>query len=200
MSLSSVVREFRRRERPAVVPVRVRSVRSRYVITNGIRLFCLEAGPADGPVVLLLHGFPELAYSWRHQVAALGEAGLPRDRARPARATGAATSPTSPTTATGSTRTLIGVLDALGCERAVDRGPRLGRDPRVDHGAPVSRPHRRRHRREHARPAAPADAAGAVAAADLRRHADLHHPVPGTAASRSGCSVRGGAAPTTSSR
>jgi pimeloyl-ACP methyl ester carboxylesterase len=51
-------------------------VRSRYVTTNGIRLFCLEAGPVDGPLVLLMHGFPELAYSWRHQVAALGEAGF----------------------------------------------------------------------------------------------------------------------------
>jgi len=50
-------------------------VRSRYVTTNGIRLYCLEDGPPDGPPVLLLHGFPELAYSWRHQVAALGAAG-----------------------------------------------------------------------------------------------------------------------------
>src|SRR4051812_4732669 len=54
----------------------VPAVRSRYVIANGIRLFCLEAGPADGPVVLLLHGFPELAYSWRHQVSALGDGGF----------------------------------------------------------------------------------------------------------------------------
>jgi pimeloyl-ACP methyl ester carboxylesterase len=45
------------------------------VTTNGIRLFCLEAGPADGPCVLLFHGFPELSYSWRYQVAALGAAG-----------------------------------------------------------------------------------------------------------------------------
>jgi pimeloyl-ACP methyl ester carboxylesterase len=51
-------------------------VRSRYVTTNGIRLYCLEAGPPDGPLVLLMHGFPELAYSWRFQVEALGEAGF----------------------------------------------------------------------------------------------------------------------------
>ena len=50
-------------------------MRSRYVTTNGIRLFCYQAGPPDGPLVLLMHGFPELAYSWRHQVAALGDAG-----------------------------------------------------------------------------------------------------------------------------
>jgi pimeloyl-ACP methyl ester carboxylesterase len=50
-------------------------VRSRYVTTNDIRCFCYESGPPDGPLVLLLHGFPELAYSWRHQLAALGAAG-----------------------------------------------------------------------------------------------------------------------------
>lgn len=52
------------------------SGQSRFVTTNGIRLFCLEAGPPDGPLVLLMHGFPELAFSWRHQVEALGAAGF----------------------------------------------------------------------------------------------------------------------------
>jgi pimeloyl-ACP methyl ester carboxylesterase len=33
------------------------------------------AGPADGDVVVLLHGFPETSYSWRQQLAALGDAG-----------------------------------------------------------------------------------------------------------------------------
>jgi pimeloyl-ACP methyl ester carboxylesterase len=47
----------------------------RYVVTNGVRLYCLEAGPLDGPLVLLFHGFPELAYSWRHQIDALGSSG-----------------------------------------------------------------------------------------------------------------------------
>src|SRR5260221_10644777 len=76
MSLSSVKSPVPTTGTASRVPVMVRSVRSGYVITNGIRLFCLEAGPADGAVVLLLHGFPELAYSWRHQVAALGDAGF----------------------------------------------------------------------------------------------------------------------------
>lgn len=34
-----------------------------------------ERGPADGLPVVLVHGFPELAYSWRHQLDALGDAG-----------------------------------------------------------------------------------------------------------------------------
>jgi pimeloyl-ACP methyl ester carboxylesterase len=42
---------------------------------NGTTLDVLESGPADGPLVVLLHGFPELGYSWRHQVPALAAAG-----------------------------------------------------------------------------------------------------------------------------
>jgi pimeloyl-ACP methyl ester carboxylesterase len=42
---------------------------------NGIRFAALAAGPGDGPLVLLLHGFPELARSWRHQLPALAAAG-----------------------------------------------------------------------------------------------------------------------------
>ncbi len=33
------------------------------------------AGPADAPVVILLHGFPQTSYEWRHQLRALGAAG-----------------------------------------------------------------------------------------------------------------------------
>jgi pimeloyl-ACP methyl ester carboxylesterase len=45
------------------------------VRVNGINLAVAEHGPADGPVVVLLHGFPELGYSWRHQVGPLADAG-----------------------------------------------------------------------------------------------------------------------------
>lgn len=40
---------------------------------NGISLAYEDAG--DGPAVLLLHGFPELAHSWRHQIPVLADAG-----------------------------------------------------------------------------------------------------------------------------
>jgi pimeloyl-ACP methyl ester carboxylesterase len=42
---------------------------------NGISLAVTEHGPPDGPVLVLLHGFPELGYSWRHQIGPLAEAG-----------------------------------------------------------------------------------------------------------------------------
>src|SRR5271155_2393137 len=45
------------------------------VDTNGVQLRVLEAGDRGAPVVILAHGFPELAYSWRHQIPALVEAG-----------------------------------------------------------------------------------------------------------------------------
>jgi len=45
--------------------------------TNGIDMAVYEAGPKDGLPVVLCHGFPELAYSWRHQLPALAAAGFP---------------------------------------------------------------------------------------------------------------------------
>ena len=50
-------------------------LRSRTVAGAGVRLHLVEAGPADGPLVLLLHGFPEFWYGWRHQIPALAAAG-----------------------------------------------------------------------------------------------------------------------------
>ena len=45
--------------------------------TNGIRMGFYEAGPAtDKPPVILCHGWPEIAFSWRHQLKALGDAGI----------------------------------------------------------------------------------------------------------------------------
>ena len=44
-----------------------------FVASNGIRMAVYEEG--EGPAVILLHGFPELAFSWRHQLPALAAAG-----------------------------------------------------------------------------------------------------------------------------
>ncbi|PZO04220.1 MAG: alpha/beta hydrolase, partial [Alphaproteobacteria bacterium] len=50
-------------------------MQTRLIQTDSLRQQVLEAGPEDGPLVLLIHGFPELGISWRAQVQALGEAG-----------------------------------------------------------------------------------------------------------------------------
>ncbi len=42
----------------------------------GVALHMVEAGPADGPLVVLLHGFPEFWWGWRRQIPALAGAGL----------------------------------------------------------------------------------------------------------------------------
>lgn len=54
----------------------MRAPTQRFVETNGVRLRVTEAGEPGAPVVVLAHGFPELAYTWRHQVRALAEAGF----------------------------------------------------------------------------------------------------------------------------
>ena len=48
-------------------------VKHRTETVNGIRLHWVEAG--DGPLVVLLHGFPEFWYSWRNQIGPLADAG-----------------------------------------------------------------------------------------------------------------------------
>src|SRR5262245_40266740 len=60
----------------AILP---RGVRSRFINNgNGLKMHILEAGfdVAGRPCVLLLHGFPELAYSWRKVMPVLAEAGF----------------------------------------------------------------------------------------------------------------------------
>lgn len=47
----------------------------RSVAVNGITLHTVQAGPEDGPLVVLLHGFPEFWYGWRNQIEPLAAAG-----------------------------------------------------------------------------------------------------------------------------
>ncbi|MDX1945504.1 MAG: alpha/beta hydrolase, partial [Pirellulaceae bacterium] len=46
------------------------------VATNGITLHVAQAGPRDGKLIVLLHGFPEFWYEWRRQIPALAAAGF----------------------------------------------------------------------------------------------------------------------------
>jgi pimeloyl-ACP methyl ester carboxylesterase len=90
----------------------------RYIQTNGIRMAVYDAGL--GPVVVLLHGWPELAYSWRHQISALAAAGY-RVIAPDQRGYGLSDRPEAVEVYDMAhlTGDLIGLLDALGIEKAV---------------------------------------------------------------------------------
>lgn len=57
---------------PSIDPSRFESG---YLRANGLRFHAVSCGPRDGTKVLLLHGFPEFWYSWRHQLIALADAG-----------------------------------------------------------------------------------------------------------------------------
>jgi pimeloyl-ACP methyl ester carboxylesterase len=50
-------------------------VGARHVEANGLRFAFLEQGPADGPLALCLHGFPDHAPTWRHLLPLLADAG-----------------------------------------------------------------------------------------------------------------------------
>lgn len=51
-------------------------VSHRRVTTNGVTLHVATAGPEDGPLLILLHGFPEFWYGWRKQIEPLAAAGF----------------------------------------------------------------------------------------------------------------------------
>jgi pimeloyl-ACP methyl ester carboxylesterase len=101
---------------------------SQLVATNGIDLEVHEVG--EGPAVLLLHGFPELAYSWRHQLEPIVDAGF-RVIAPNQRGFGGSDAPADPKTY--SVRNLVaditGLLDALGIDQAVWIGHDWGSMP-----------------------------------------------------------------------
>ncbi|WP_301177940.1 alpha/beta fold hydrolase [Actinomadura geliboluensis] len=96
---------------------------------SGLRMHVAEAG--EGPLVLLLHGFPECWYSWRHQLTALAEAGfhaVAPDQRGYARTGGPAEA--DQYTILHLAGDAVGLIDALGADRAVVAGH--------DWGAPVA--------------------------------------------------------------
>ncbi|MGA2284834.1 MAG: alpha/beta hydrolase [Dehalococcoidia bacterium] len=101
----------------------------RMITANGINIHIAEQG--KGPLVLLLHGFPELWYSWRHQLPALADAGY-HAVAPDVRGYGRtdAPGPVENYSMRNLTGDAAGVLDALGAERAVVVGH--------DWGAPIA--------------------------------------------------------------
>ena len=106
---------------------------------NGLNVHVLEAGDPDRPMVLLLHGFPELAYSWRKVMPALAEAGyyaVAPDQRGYGRTTGWGAEYGA---ALGAYRMLNLVRDALGLVAALGR-QRQGLRAVVGHdfGSPVA--------------------------------------------------------------
>ena len=104
-------------------------VNHRVVQTNGITMHIAEMG--EGPLVVLLHGFPESWYSWRHQLPALAAAGY-HAVAPDQRGYGQTDRPAESEkyTQLHLVGDVIGLLDALGEQRAVVVGH--------DWGAPVA--------------------------------------------------------------
>ncbi len=88
------------------------------VKTNGIELACYESG--QGHPIVLLHGFPELAYSWRHQLPALAQAGY-RAIAPDNRGFGASSKPEGVTAYTIQEliKDVTGLLDSMSLEKAM---------------------------------------------------------------------------------
>jgi len=60
---------------PPAAPIDGAEFESSFVQANGLRFHVVSSGPKTGKPVLLLHGFPEFWYSWRHQLRALAQAG-----------------------------------------------------------------------------------------------------------------------------
>jgi pimeloyl-ACP methyl ester carboxylesterase len=89
--------------------------------TNGIRMGYYDAGPkTDAPPMVLCHGWPEMAFSWRHQIKALSEAGI-RVIAPDQRGYGATDRP-EPVEAYDMehlTSDLVGLLDHLKIDKAI---------------------------------------------------------------------------------
>ena len=48
----------------------------RAVTVNGLQFSYFDEGPADGPLALCLHGFPDTAHTWRFLLPELAEAGF----------------------------------------------------------------------------------------------------------------------------
>ena len=99
--------------------------RHRDVHANGARFHVAECGPADGPLVLLLHGFPQFWWAWRDQLVALGAAGF-RAVAPDLRGYGASDHPPRGYDAYTLTSDVAGLVRALGARSAVVVGHDLG--------------------------------------------------------------------------
>lgn len=94
-----------------------------FIQTNGIRMAVYAQGRPGLPAVVLSHGFPELAFSWRHQLKPLADAGF-HILAPDQRGYGLTSAPekVEDYDIHKLTGDLVGLLDAYGVEKAVFAG------------------------------------------------------------------------------
>lgn len=106
---------------------KLRVMWSRMVQTNGVSLRVTEAGEPGAPVVVLCHGFPELAFSWRHQISALADAGY-HVLAPDQRGYGGSDRPDAVDAYTVGelSADVVGLLDEVGAEKAALVGHDFG--------------------------------------------------------------------------
>jgi len=93
----------------------------KFAMSNGIRMGYYEAGPVtDTPPLVLCHGWPEMAFSWRHQIKALAAAGI-RVIAPDQRGCGATVGPDAVEgyDLEHLSADLVGLLDHLKIEKAI---------------------------------------------------------------------------------
>ncbi len=103
------------------------ALESRMVRTGDVSLHVVFAGPEAGPPVVLLHGFPELWYSWHGVMPVLARAGY-RVIAPDLRGYNRSDKPPGRDAYSGDAfaRDVLGLLDALGIERAFVAGHDVG--------------------------------------------------------------------------
>lgn len=55
--------------------IQLEQLEHKFIKTNGVNLHVVQTGPEDGPLLILLHGFPDFWYGWRKQIDPLASAG-----------------------------------------------------------------------------------------------------------------------------
>ncbi|ONI10358.1 hypothetical protein PRUPE_4G043200 [Prunus persica] len=113
---------------PKLELMRCNEIQHKYITVQGLKLHVADIGTGSN-VVVFLHGFPEIWYSWRHQMIALARAGF-RAIAPDYRGYGLSDSPPQPdkTSYRDLVSDLLGILDSLAIPKvfliAKDFGPR----------------------------------------------------------------------------